>query len=356
LNINYLIQKINSDERFDFDEARDLFNNVSLLDLQKAADHARQKRIGNEVYFIVNKHAYYSNICVWQCKFCTFSKQFNDSSAYIKTPEDILLEIEAAPFISEVRITGGVNPKISVDYFCKTFSLIKSALPDIHIEALAPTEIDYLAKLEKLSVNEVLAKLKAAGLGSLAAGGAEIASDRVREQLCPKKSPFSTWSEVSKQAHDMGIMSNASILYGHIETIEERIEHIFLIRELQDQTGGFNAFIPLKYIENPAHGIKSSVTSIDEDLRMFAVSRLLLDNFKHIKVLWLFNGKEFAKKALDFGANDIGGTVYEQQKGVARAAGSPAKESVIKDDMVEMILSSNREPVERGRLYERKEA
>lgn len=354
LDSKYLIKKIDNKERFDFDEACEMLKCTDLSEIKKAADFARKKRAGDEVYFIVNKHIYYSNVCAWKCKFCAFSKNPNDPKAYVKSPEQMLAEIEDAPFISEVRITGGVNPKLGVDYFCSVFSLIKDKYPKIHIEALAPTEVDFIAKRDGLSAKEVLLRFKEAGLGSLAAGGAEIASERVRSILCPKKSPFTTWLQISKTAHELGIMSNASILYGHIETVEERIEHIFKIRDLQDETKGFNAFIPLKYIEKESSVIKSSIKSKDEDLKMYAISRLLLDNFKHIKVLWLFNDRVTAISALEFGANDIGGTVYERHEGVARSAGSGAKEAVTKDEMIKLIFESGRIPVERGVLYNRK--
>jgi aminodeoxyfutalosine synthase len=353
-NFKYLKEKVDNNDRLSFDDGCEILRSADLSDIQKAADYAREKNAGDQVYYIVNKHIYYSNICSWQCKFCAFSKNMRDPGAYAKSPVQILTEINKTPFISEVRITGGVNPRLGVEYFCSVFSLIKEKHPDIHIEALAPTEIDFIARCSYLSAKETLLKFKEAGLGSLAAGGAEIASERVRNLLYPKKSPFTRWLEVSRTAHELGIMSNASILYGHIETIEERVAHLVRIRALQDETGGFNAFIPLKYIEKKGSGIKSSISGVSEDLKMYALSRLFLDNFKHIKILWLFNGSETARSALKFGANDIGGTVYECQKGVARSAGSSAKEHFSKDDMVKLILDAGREPFERGTLYQGK--
>ncbi len=351
LDFNHIIEKIENNERFNFEEGCYMLRSAALPELKLAADHARKKRVGEKVYFIVNKHIYYSNICAWRCKFCAFPKTANDPKAYAKRPEEILSEIDTTPFVSEVRITGGVNPKLGVDYFREIFSLIRAKYPRIHIEALAPTEIDFIAKRDKLSPREVLVMFKNAGLGSLAAGGAEISSERVRKELCPNKSPFSTWLEVSKIAHKLGIKSNASILYGHIETIEERVAHILRIRELQDETGGYNAFIPLKFIPNAVSDIKSSILDDSDDLKMFALSRLLLDNFDHLKVLWLFNEKDFVKSALDFGANDIGGTVYEQNKGVARSACSDTEHCFTKADMIQLINECGRKPAERGKLY-----
>jgi aminodeoxyfutalosine synthase len=354
-DLKYLIDKVDRNERFDYEEACDLIKNTDISTLQAAADHARQKRAGDNVYFIVNKHLYYSNVCAWQCRFCAFKKSAEEPGAYTKSPEELVDEIAESPHISEVRITGGVSPKLGVNYFSTLFSMIKEKYPGIHIEALAPTEIDFIAKRDNLSAKDVLIRFKDAGLGSLAAGGAEVASERVRKIICPKKSPFSTWLDVSRTAHELGIMSNASILYGHVETPEERVEHILKVRELQDLTGGFNSFIPLKYITKEGSGIKSSIIDTDEDLKMFALSRLLLDNFKYIKVLWLFNGARFTLSALNYGANDVGGTVYERDKGVARAAGSRVGESLTKEEMEELILDAGRIPVERGVLYEVKE-
>jgi len=354
IDMDNLINKINAGERFSFDEGCSLFRDTNLANLQQAADHARKLRAGDNVHFIVNKHLYYSNICAWQCKFCAFGKKSTDSDAYIRTPEELLAEIDQAPDLMEVRITGGVNKHANTDYFCSLFSLIKQKYPNIHIEALAPTEIDFIANIDSISPKEVLSRFKDAGLGSLAAGGAEVASPRVREIICPNKSPFSTWLSVSREAHGLGIPSNASILYGHVETIEERIEHLMKIRELQDETHGFNAFIPLKYIKNAGSGIEPSITDSAEDLRMFAVSRLMLDNFKHIKVLWLFNGADFSLSALNYGANDVGGTVYEAHKGVARSAGSGSDGTFTKDEIVKLIKESGKHPFERGILYEGK--
>lgn len=354
LNFKYLVEKIENAERFSFDEGVALFNDATLPELKVAANFMREKKVRNKVCFIENKHLYYSNVCAWRCSFCVFSKKKSDAHAYTKNPDELVREIDATPFITEVRITGGVNPKLGIDYFCSIIFKIKEKYPHIHVEALAPTEIDFIANLDKISPKEALVKLKEAGLGSLAAGGAEIANERVRKILCPNKSPFSTWLDISRIAHELGIMSNASILYGHIETVEERVEHILKIRELQDETKGYNAFIPLKYIENKNSDIKSSIQDASEDLRMYAISRLLLDNIKHIKALWLFNDTDMMRSLLDFGVDDIGGTVYENNKGVARSAGSKANACFSKKDMLQLISSAGREPFERGILYERK--
>lgn len=348
-----IAEKVESGERLTREDGIALLNSTDLLKIGQLADLVRERKVGEDVYFIVNQHIYYTNVCLWQCPFCAFSRTVDSPEAYTKSLEEIeeeaLEAIQSEPGLSELRITGGIHLRLSLEYFEEMLVRLKKILPEVHLEAFAPTEIDYIASQAGLSIEQVLNRFKALGLGALCAGGAEIFSPRVRQKLCPQKSSGQRWLEIMRIAHSLGIPSNASLLYGHIETVEERIEHLIQLRELQDETGGFNAFIPLPFLSEN----EPSASGYD-DLKMLAVARLMLDNFDHIKVLWIYQGLKMGQIALSFGANDLGGTVREQRKGVARSAGSGTGEAVSKEELVGVIRDAGRIPVERGILYERK--
>jgi len=347
--------KVHNGERLSAEDGIALFESNDLCKIGKLADFVRQKKVGDEAFFIVNKHLYYTNICVWQCGFCAFSETANSPLAYTKSTEEI--EEEAGKSIaglSEFRITGGINPAIPFEYYEEMLSRLKNRFPHVHIEAFAPTEIDFIASKNRLTVEETLLRFKQVGLGALCSGGAEIFSARVREELCSRKTPGDGWIEIMKAAHKLGISSNASMLYGHVETYEERVEHLLRIRALQDETRGFKAFIPLPFLSKNTGLANTSLTTGHDDLKTIAISRLLLDNFDHIKVLWMFYGLKTAQIALAFGANDLGGTVREEKKGVARSAGSEAYPSVQRETLVGLIRDAGRIPVERGTLFEPK--
>lgn len=353
--LHSILDKINSGTRLDFEDGLVLFNSADLKGVGFLADAARKQRVGDDVYFINNYHLYCTNVCIWECKFCAFSKPVNSPKSFAKTPAQVAAELTSlAEPPSEIRITGGINPNFDLDYFIEVLQWIKLNMPGVHVEALAPTEVAYLAKRSRKNVEDVLFILKEAGLSSLTAGGAEIFNAKIRRELCPRKSSSEQWVEIVKTAHGMGIPSNASILYGHIESLENRVEHLLILREIQDETQGFNSFIPLCFL--PKNTLLSHLSKLpdDEILRMTAVSRLLLDNFKYIKILWLYHGLDLAAKALQFGVNDLGGSVNERHKGVARSAGSEVDNAAAANDFIEMIKLNGRNPVERGRLYDEK--
>jgi aminodeoxyfutalosine synthase len=356
IDLRDIEQKVYSGERLSFEEGVRLFQLTDLCRIGKLADLARKRKAGDNVYYIANKHLYYTNVCIWQCDFCAFSETPGSSDAYTKTLDEIESEAkDNSVDLAEFRITGGINPDLPLDYYEEMLRRLKSRFPCVHIEAFAPTEIDFMASISKLDAKEVLIRLQQAGLGALCSGGAEIFSPRARARLCSRKTSGDNWIRIMEIAHELGIASNASMLYGHVETIEERVEHILRIRGLQDRTGGFNAFIPLPFLSENTALEHRSVTTGHDDLKVIAVSRLLLDNFEHIKVLWMFYGLKIAQTALAFGANDLGGTVREEQKGVARSAGSQADPLIQKQKLIRAIEDAGRIPVERGTLYEPKE-
>lgn len=324
-----------------------------LFQLGTLANEALNKWVGDKVYFVSNYHLYYTNVCVWQCRFCAFCEKPGGSRAYTKTLADIETELESlAPDISEVRVTGGINPALPLSYYLDLVSLIREKRPDVHIEAFAPTEIDYIGREYGIPARELLSRLKQLGLGSLTSGGAEIFNPRLRKKLCPKKTSICEWVRITKLAHELGISSNASILFGHFETHNDWLTHILLLRRIQDETHGFNSFIPLCYLpENSRLGINERV-DFSEVLKMIAISRIVLDNFSSVKFLWIYYGPGQIAEALRFGVNDLAGTANETRKGVARSAGSQSPSSVSRDEMVDIIKTSGRIPVERGRLYE----
>jgi aminodeoxyfutalosine synthase len=348
-------KQIEHNQRIGYELASSLLTKASLSQLGDIADLARRRRIGDKVYFVSNYHLYYTNVCVWGCKFCAFSRRPGEAGAYTKTIDDIADELSRLnPDISEIRITGGVNPKLNLAYYETLLCLIKSKLPEVHIEAFAPTEIDFISQRSGLSVAGVLTKLRDAGLGSLTSGGAEIFNPRLRERLCSNKTSIRSWQNISKIAHSMGIASNASILFGHLETYDDWLEHLLALRRLQDETGGFNSFIPLRFLPKNTEMASFAPVDFSEVLKMIAISRIMLDNFKYIKFLWLYYGKQRITEALSHGSNDLAGTANEQYKGVARSAESGSCAYIAKQELVNIIKECQRLPVERGRLYQEK--
>jgi aminodeoxyfutalosine synthase len=346
-------RRIETDQRVDYRLAKALLLEAGLDELGGLADLARRRRVGDKVYFINNYHLYYTNICIWKCKFCAFSRRPAAADAYTKTIDDILAEIGGLdPEISEIRVTGGINPRLELPYYKALLSCIRDRLPEVHIEAFAPTEIAFIARQSGLSVEGVLKELRQAGLGSLTSGGAEIFNPALRKRLCPRKPSIRSWLEVNRTAHRLGIPSNASILFGHLETHDDWLRHLLVLRRLQDETGGFNSFIPLAFL--PENTGLSSCPPLDfsQVLRMMAISRIVLDNFNQLKFLWLYYGSQRIQQALSFGVNDLAGTAYEKYRGVARSAGSGSPAYLAKSELIRLIKDCRRLPVERGKLYE----
>jgi len=345
-------RKVEEGERLGFEDGVALYKTDDLLGLGRIADRERRERAGDEVYFSVNKKLYHTNVCALDCDFCAFYENPGDEDAEERTPEDMAQEVaEYAELISSVHIVGGQHPAWQIEYFEELFSAIKREAPDVHIKALTASEISWIAKLSRLDVEEVLRRLKGAGLDSMPGGGAEIFAEEVREEVCEKKEDAEGWLDVHRTAHELGVNTNATMLYGHIEDAEHRIDHLLRLRKLQDETGGFRCFIPLSYQmdnnelgERVQHGATGRL-----DLKTIAAARLLLDNFRGVRAYRMVVGEKLSQVGLDYGANDIGGSLMEEQ--IQKKAGSGTRQYVGRDDMVHAIRDAGRMPVERDEMY-----
>ncbi|MFH1549544.1 MAG: aminofutalosine synthase MqnE [Planctomycetota bacterium] len=345
-------EKIETGERLTAEDGLKLFD-ADILELGRLANIVRKRKNERRAYYIVNRHINYSNICVNRCRFCAFSRSAGEKGAYEMAMDDILERAKEAHEMgaTEIHIVGGLHPELPFDFYTAMLGEIHSRYPQIHIQAFTAVEIAHIAKIAQLGVEETLVRLREAGLGSLPGGGAEVFAPRVRAELCPDKLPGAEWLNVMRTAHGLGIRSNATMLYGHIETAEEKIEHLVKLRELQDETGGFLSFIPLAFHpENTEIPGCEPATGI-EDLRHIAVSRLMLDNFDHIKAFWIMLGLKLAQISLAFGADDMDGTVIEEK--ITHMAGARTPEAVTVGEMKHLISEAGREPVERDTLYNR---
>jgi aminodeoxyfutalosine synthase len=343
-------EKVIVNQRLSFDEGITLFNSNDLLGIGYLANIVRERKNGDRAYFINNRHINHTNICINRCLFCAFSKDKNEEGAYMMSVEDVLSAArEQGRMVSEFHIVGGLHPDLPFQYYIDMLSALRREYPKVHIQGFTAVEIEYLSKIAGLSIKDTLIKLKDAGLGSLPGGGAEIFADRVRKKICPKKISGEEWLNIHRIAHKIGIRSNATMLYGHIETVEERVAHLIKLRELQDETGGFMAFIPLAF--HPKNTELDTVlrTTGSMDLKMLAVSRLMLDNFPHIKAFWIMVGPKLAQISLSFGVDDIDGTVVEER--ITHSAGAETDQSLPKDELAGMIIEAGRVPVERDTLY-----
>lgn len=345
--------KVRDGVRLTRDEGLALFKSDDLAWLGYLANIARQRISGDYVYFNVNRHINLTNVCEARCKFCAFGCDVDSAQAYTMTKEKALsLAKQSAqdPDLRELHIVSGLHPEWPYEFYLDVIRTLKAELPHIHLKAFTAVEICYFAKISGKSVEAVLKDFIAAGMDSMPGGGAEILSDRVREQLCPKKATASQWLDIARTAHKLGLRSNASMLYGHIETMEERVDHLLALRELQDETGGFQTFICFPF--HPANTeLESKITrtSVWDDLKTMAISRLMLDNFKNIKAYWIMLTLPVAQLALGFGANDIDGTVTEEK--IVHAAGANSGRSLSKETLIQSIKQAGRIPVERDTMY-----
>ncbi len=344
-------EKVRAGERLSFEDGMALLESRDLLRVGAMADLARRRIAGDEVYFVNNRHINHTNVCGNRCRFCAFSVEEGGEGAYTMTLDEVLERAREslADGITELHIVGGEHPSLPYDYYVEMIAALHRLDPPVHIQAFTASEIAFFARRAGKSVREVLLELKQAGLGSLPGGGAEIFSERVRGQVCSRKISGDGWLEVMRTAHQVGLKSNATMLYGHVETPAERIEHLLKLRELQDETGGFGSFIPLSF--HPANTELEHLpgpTGFD-DLLMLAVSRLMLDNFRNIKAFWIMTGVKLAQVSLHFGVNDIDGTVVEEK--ITHSAGATTGEALAKEELVRLIRDAGRVPVERDTLY-----
>ncbi len=346
-----ILEKVQTGERLTFDEGRQLYKSNDILALGYLANIVRNRVNGDNAFFIYNQHINYSNICINLCKFCAFGREKESDLAYEMSVEDVKQKVRDRlnEPITEVHMVGGIHPDLPFEYYLELLRGIKEVRPELHIQAFTCVEIAHLAGLAGKSVAETLGLLIEAGLGSLPGGGAEVFSPRIRELTCRKKLSGNEWLEITKVAHRQGLHTNATMLYGHIETIEERLEHLQALREAQDETNGFLAFIPLAFHpKNTAMSDLSRTTGID-DLKNVAVARLFLDNFPHIKAYWVMIGPQLAQIALSFGADDMDGTVKEEV--ITHMAGAETDQAIGSNTLVRLIKEAGRIPVQRDTLY-----
>ena len=346
-----ILEKIQAGERLDLEDGLNLYKSTNILALGFLADIVRNRLNGNDAYFIYNQHVNYSNICSNLCKFCAFGREKDSDLAYEMSVEDVKEKVRErlSEPIREIHMVGGIHPDLPFSYYLELLRGIKEVRPDVHIQAFTCVEIAHLADLAGMNVEKTLEKLVEAGLGSLPGGGAEVFSPRVRKITCEKKISGNEWLEIAKIAHGIGLKSNATMLYGHIETDEERLEHLYNLREVQDETGGFMTFIPLAF--HPRNTVMAELSGPDgiEDLKNVAVARLFLDNFPHIKAYWVMIGPKMAQIALSFGADDMDGTVKEEV--ITHMAGASTDQAIGSRTLIRLIREAGRVPVERDTLF-----
>lgn len=344
-------QKVAHRERLSAADAVALFESPDLLRVGRLAEQARRDKVGDDVYFVVNRHINYTNICRNRCRFCAFSRDAGEAGAYTLTVEEVLAKAREAidEGATEIHMVGGENPALPYPRVRDMVAGVRAMAPAVHIKAFTASEMEFFAVSEGSTVEDILLDLKEAGLNSLPGGGAEILRAEVRAQVCPAKISGERWLEIHQLAHDLGLRTNATMLYGHVETFADRADHLVRLREAQDETGGFQAFIPLAFQpKNSALSHLPGPTGV-EDLKVLAVSRLMLDNFDHIKTYWVMTGLKLAQTALFFGANDMDGTVVEEVISLMSSAGHG--QSVAKSELVRVIRDAGRVPVERDALY-----
>jgi aminodeoxyfutalosine synthase len=346
-----IAERVLAGERLTGQDGIALYRSPDLLAVGWLANHVREKRHGNVTYFNVNRHINPTNVCVAHCKLCAFGRDPSAPGAYTFALEEIYQRAEQGvrEGATEFHIVGGLHPDLSFDYFLGLIRGLKERFGSVHLKAFTMVEVGYFARIAKLSIRDTLVKMKEAGVDSLPGGGAEIFHPRVRKIICDHKVSGQMWLSIARQAHEIGLRSNATMLYGHVETEEERVDHLVKLRELQDQTHGFVTFIPLAF-----HPDNTALSYIPKptgyaDLRNIAIARLLLDNFDHIKAYWIMLTPSIAQIALRFGANDLDGTVVEEK--IYHDAGAKTSEFTPRMELERLIRAAGRVPVERDTLY-----
>ncbi len=346
--------KVKDGVRISFDEGVYLYENAELSYLGVLANYIREKKHGDQTYFNRNFHIEPTNICVYDCKFCSYSRMIKQREEgwemEVDGMIDILKKYDDEP-VTEVHITGGVVPKQNLDFYADFFRKAKAHRPDLHIKALTPVEYYYIFKKAKLSHYDGMKYLNEAGLDSMPGGGAEIFHPEVREKIAHDKCNAEQWLDIHEQAHKLGMRSNATMLYGHIEQFWHRVDHMERLRQLQDKTGGFQAFIPLKFRNQNNQMSDVAEVSVVEDLRNYAIARIYLDNFEHIKAYWAMISRETAQLSLNFGVDDIDGTLDDTTKIYSMAGAEEQTPAMSTKELVELIRNVKRKPIERDTLY-----
>ncbi len=347
-------QKVIDGARIGPDEGVYLFEHGSLAWLGALANHVREKMHGNNTYFNRNFHIEPTNVCVFSCKFCSYSRLYAHKEEGWELSTDQMLDIvkkyDGQP-VTEVHIVGGVHPKLTMAFFKDLLQKIRAHRPDLHIKAFTPVELDYMFRKAKLTPEEGMRELHDAGLDSLPGGGAEIFAPEIRSQICDDKVDAEGWLRIHRAAHNLGMHSNATMLYGHIESYAHRIDHMERLRCLQDETGGFNTFIPLKFRNKDNEMSYVPESSTVEDMKMYAMARIYMDNFPHLKAYWPMLGRNKAQLTLSFGVNDIDGTIDDSTKIYSMAGSEEQNPSMTTEQLVTLIRQAGRKPVERDTLY-----
>jgi aminodeoxyfutalosine synthase len=349
-----IAKKVQAQERITFDEGVYLFEHAELGYLGALANHIRERKHGDKTYFNRNFHIEPTNLCVYTCNFCSYSRLIKQREEgwemSVDAMMDVLKKYDNEP-VTEVHITGGVVPKQNLDFYADFFKRAKAHRPELHIKALTPVEYYYIFKKAKLGHYDGMKYLQEAGLDSMPGGGAEIFHPEVREKIANDKCNAEQWLDIHEQAHKLGMRSNATMLYGHIEAYWHRVDHMERLRQLQDKTGGFQAFIPLKFRNQNNQMDYLPEVSVIEDLRNYAIARIYLDNFDHIKAYWAMISRQTAQLSLNFGVDDIDGTLDDTTKIYSMAGAEEQTPGMSTQELVNLIKQVNREPIERDTLY-----
>ncbi|MDD4148754.1 MAG: CofH family radical SAM protein [Bacteroidales bacterium] len=348
-----ILKKISIDEPISIEEGIYLFEKSDFSFCAFLADQIRTKKFGKKTFYNKNTHIEISNRCVNKCKFCSFYREKGMPDCWDLDIFDVIgiLNSKKDENLTEIHITGGLHPEKFTQFYCDLFAEIKKSFPKIHIKAFTAVEIEYFAKKDKMSILETLKVLKDNGLNSLAGGGAEILDDSIRTKICPEKTNSKTWLNVHEIAHSLGLSSNCTMLYGHIETVSDRISHMARLRDLQNVSGGFNCFIPLKY---KTYGNRLNIEteiSLLEELKTYSIARIFLNNIPHIKAYWPMTGKENAVLSMSFGVDDMDGTISDSTKIYSMAGSSEQKPEMTEIEMRNLIESNGFQPVERDSEY-----
>jgi len=346
-----IADKVMAGERLNFNDGLVLYGSSDVLAVGWLANHVRERMHGDITYFNVNRHINPTNVCVANCRLCAFGRKKGDANGYTMALEEAW-ETAASGYseaVTEFHIVGGLHPDLPLEYFLDLVSGLKQRFPKVHIKAFTMVEVAFLARRAKLTIEQTLIKLRDAGVDSMPGGGAEIFASRVRAIICDHKIDGEEWLETARLAHKLGFRSNATMLYGHIENDEDRVDHLLKLRAVQDETGGFQTFIPLAFHPENTPLDHLPVTTGLTDIRQVAVSRLLLDNFAHIKAYWQMLTPKIAQIALRFGADDLDGTVIEEK--IYHDAGATTPQGMTRKELCRLITEAGRVPVERDTLY-----
>ncbi len=349
-----IAEKVTNDERITDEEGLLLFEKASLGLTAMFANYIREKKHGDITYFNRNFHIEPTNVCVFSCKFCSYSRLYAHRDEGWQLSADQMMDIVKSydgKAVTEVHIVGGVHPKMDLNFFCDLISRIKQHRPDLHVKGFTAVELDYMFRKAKLTIAEGMLKLKNAGLQSMPGGGAEIFDESIRQQISADKVDADGWLKIHEEAHKLGMHTNATMLYGHIENYAHRIDHMNRLRNLQDKTNGFNTFIPLKFRNKNNDMSNVPESSVVEDMKMYAVARIYMDNFPHLKAYWPMLGRQNAQLSLSFGVNDIDGTIDDSTKIYSMAGSEEQKPSMNTQELVTLIKQVKRRPVERDTLY-----